>query len=336
MFCVLCVVEFGNGLRCFKPEASPFIVPFPKTLWPLRTVGPGGLVTFDTWRSLLCCLQDRRFIEFCVGALKAHPRLAAALLPSRFGRLRMPCDGLPLGATSHELSKRGWELQKSRNFKAALACHEQATKESDSNEYTWFHRANTEVALNRAKAAKKSFERALSGNIVLEPQAATEAHFQLARIARESGDLLGAEREYVKSIELQPSASGAHVMLGVTLRELERIDEAIAAYETGLTINPSISAAQFNYGQCLILRERRAEAMHTFRLAVKLDPEFAQGYHTLGDEFSAAGRYEEALASYRQMLRSEPQSSLAYYSMGKVPSAVCKCPTCHARCALCA
>lgn len=223
------------------------------------------------------------------------------------------------GATAAQLSKRGWESARDGDLQTSLACHKLATENPDANVFAWFYRGSTEQQLGMDAEAKKSFDISVDakrGPPHLEPAPATEAYFQLGKIARDSGDFAAAERHYLASVRLQPSAPGAHVMLGVTLRDDGRTEEALARYADGLRIQPAIPAAQYNKAQCLLSLGRRVEAIDGFAKAVQIDPSFALAYTALGDELSAQPqhRHDEAIRAYRALAAIEPSSAKAEVS----------------------
>ena len=173
--------------------------------------------------------------------------------------------------------------------------------------------------LGLLQEAEASFGRATTmTSPTLEVDVATEAYFQLGKLARDNGNFAKAVPAYRQSVKLAPTAPGAHIMLGVTLRELERVEESLAAYTTGLAIQPAISAAQYNRAQALLAVGREAEALAGYRVATRLDPAFSLAYEALGDGLvRTGGRDAEASRVLRLAAELQPRSANAYYSLGK-------------------
>ena len=222
------------------------------------------------------------------------------------------------------LSRRGWELTQAGDGVTGLACHEQAAALPTANAFTHYHKGHTELQLGLAPAARRSFEKSVDSSnggipgVTLDKDPATEAHFQLAKLARDDGDLKRAELHYARAIALSPDKPGAHVMLGVTLRDAGRANEALARYSTGLRLQPAIPAAQYNRAQLLLQLDRRAEALAGFEAAVTTDPSFALAYWAIGDELSSVGRHADALRAFKRHVALQPDSAQGYYAMGKV------------------
>ena len=147
----------------------------------------------------------------------------AAALPTPAAPASCLCERLgavaaKAGATSPVASEPPGDAE------AGLACHLAATALPSANAYDWFHRARAEQHVGKDADATTSYERSVMSPRppVLEPQAATEAYFQLGKLWRDQHDLGKASRFYTASIRLSPSSAGAYIMSGVTLRELGR------------------------------------------------------------------------------------------------------------------
>ena len=228
----------------------------------------------------------------------------------------------PSTATTAEgLSKAGFDLHAKGDYRRALACHDAAYEKDRHQLFVNLHRAQTEMSLSMNQRAYDSLERAVEkqrGGRGLPDHLATEAYFNLGKLARDLQRPAAAERHYLKAIELNPSAPGAQIMLGVTLRELGRNEEALEYYTRGLELNPGIAAAQVNRALLLQQLGRHEEALQGFEATVGIDPSFAVAYAGMGDGYQGMGRFDEALKALKVVTRLNPQSSAAYYNLGKV------------------
>lgn len=123
-----------------------------------------------------------------------------------------------------------------------------------------------------------------------------EAHNTLAdRLLYHVHDWEGAEREFLRAIELNPNLSIAHAWYSEHLRAMGRFEEAVAAAERARTLDP-------------------------------LSPAPASA---LGAALSGAGRYDEALPVLQQVIASDPGYPAArfdlanlYWNTGDVAAAV--------------
>jgi tetratricopeptide (TPR) repeat protein len=82
------------------------------------------------------------------------------------------------------------------------------------------------------------------------------AHYTLAYVLNEKGDLDGAEAQYLKAIEIDPRHADAHFNLGVLLNDKGDLAGAEAAYLKAIEIDPHYVAAHFNLG---ILLEKKGD-----------------------------------------------------------------------------
>ena len=233
----------------------------------------------------------------------------------------MPHERCPLASTAdpQALSRKGFELVQAGDAEAGLACHLAATALPSANAYDWFHRARAEQHVGKDADATTSYERSVMSPRppVLEPQAATEAYFQLGKLWRDQHDLGKASRFYTASIRLSPSSAGAYIMSGVTLRELGRVEESIVQYGIGLRLSPAIPAAQYNRAQALKELGRMPEAIDGFATVLALDPAFALAYEAMGDAHLYADRPDDATAAFAHFAALRPTAAAAHYSLGK-------------------
>jgi tetratricopeptide (TPR) repeat protein len=109
-------------------------------------------------------------------------------------------------------------------------------------------------------------------------------------------DFVGAEKDLLRAIELEPNSDLAHDLYAMYLSVRGRFDEAIAESKTALEIDPnSVKYQQFN-GVILYRARRYDESILQFKRVVEVDENFATAYGWLmlayemkGDN---AGAYE--------------------------------------------
>jgi Flp pilus assembly protein TadD len=81
-----------------------------------------------------------------------------------------------------------------------------------------------------------------------------------------------AEKEYRRSIELDPELAEARIGLGIVLHHASRYAEAVAEFDHALRLDEQNAFAHSYRGGCLLQIGRAAEAEEEFRRAVELDP----------------------------------------------------------------
>ena len=168
----------------------------------------------------------------------------------------------------------------------------------------WFYRGTygakfKEVESPARAAALKSIE--------LAKQLA-EAHISLAIVKHYYDcDWTGAEREFRRSLELDPGSLLAHITYGHLLMHLRRHDEAIREGLIAVQLDPLSSATQASLGRFLYRARRYEEAVQRLKRAVELEPRSVGANFRLGDLYAQVGRYDEAIAAFQKIEELAPE-----------------------------
>jgi protein O-mannosyl-transferase len=99
-----------------------------------------------------------------------------------------------------------------------------------------------------------------------------EAHFQLARLAEQSGDATTAERHYAATLRLRPAHAAAHARLGLLLARLQRLEPAATHLREAIRLAPADVDAQANLGNVLLLQGRPRDALACYEEVLRLRP----------------------------------------------------------------
>ncbi len=148
-------------------------------------------------------------------------------------------------------------------------------------------------AFPRAQAAAK---RALE----LNPSSA-EAYTSLAYPTLwHDWNLVDAERQFRKAIELNPRYSTAHLWLANVFTILGRHDDAQAEFEIARRVDPLSMPAMTSRGWLPYYCHRFDEALVHLEKAVELMPDFLMARYWLGLTCSQMGRGAQAVASFER------------------------------------
>ena len=110
----------------------------------------------------------------------------------------------------------------------------------------------------------------------------SEAHVSLGICAHlYDWDWSGAEREFRRSLELNPENGMAHSRYAYLLMAMGRPKEAIREAETGAELNPLSGWSNFMPGFALYVARRFDEAMDALKKALEIDPHFPNAYAIL-------------------------------------------------------
>jgi tetratricopeptide (TPR) repeat protein len=137
-----------------------------------------------------------------------------------------------------------------------------------------------------------------------------EAHASLALALEHEWDFSGAEREFLRALELNPGYATAHQWYGEFLSMMNRMDEALEQYRLAMKLDPLSSVIRMEAALPYHYRGQNDEAIHRLRDSLKIDPSFAVTYGQLGCILSDEGNQEEALREFQQAVK---------YGLGDAP-----------------
>jgi serine/threonine-protein kinase len=152
--------------------------------------------------------------------------------------------------------------------------------------------------MTQAEAFRRA-KRAARQALALEPTLA-EAHTSLANVRKEGyWDWAGAEREFLRGIELNPRYATARQWYSENLmvqgRRAEALAEAVRAYE----LEPSSVVASNNLGLQYLMNRQYPEAIAQLRKAIELDPTHPSPHTNILSAYLMTGRYREAASEIR-------------------------------------
>jgi TolB-like protein/DNA-binding winged helix-turn-helix (wHTH) protein len=146
-----------------------------------------------------------------------------------------------------------------------------------------------EECFRRAKAAAN---RALEINDSL-----AEAHASLALInTYYERDLMGAEREYRRAIDLNPSYATAHHWYSDFLAMRGRADEALREAQQAHELDPLSPIIAATLAERLYFARRYSEAIEQLHKTLEVERDFIPALYLLGMAYEQTGEYREAVA----------------------------------------
>ncbi len=159
--------------------------------------------------------------------------------------------------------------------------------------------------------AREFAEKALSLDASL-----AEAHLVMGRILRNyDWDFAGAEREYKRAIELNPSLAEAHGAKAILLLFNKHFSEAISEAKRSSELDPSSGVAAQQAGVVYLYQGRQEEAIDELNRALKIDPENAFARGNLGLAYVQRGMFDVGIEEMRKVAtikNPSSQSDLAY------------------------
>ena len=129
-----------------------------------------------------------------------------------------------------------------------------------------------------------------------------EPHAALARATFHEWDWAGAEREYRRAIELNPSNAEARIWYAQFLYCMRRFEEAVTHARLAQRLAPGSLFVNTWAGMTYFLAGHVDEAMASWRRALELDPGYADASLVLARSYLARGMYHDAVAVLQKAL----------------------------------
>jgi tetratricopeptide (TPR) repeat protein len=108
----------------------------------------------------------------------------------------------------------------------------------------------------------------------------------------------GAEREFKRAIELNPSYTPAHVWYAHFLAAVGRTDESMAEAKRSLELDP-LSEFTMDFSEWAIYLDRHYDlATEQSQKTLELAPEMPWSHYDFGQIYDATGRHREAIEEY--------------------------------------
>jgi TolB-like protein/Tfp pilus assembly protein PilF len=116
-------------------------------------------------------------------------------------------------------------------------------------------------------------------------------------------DWRAAEREFRRTVELNPSDPNGHIFLGHLCSNLRRHEESLSEIRAALRLDRLSLMTNTQEGQFLYHAGRYDEAVVAVRRALELAPNFWIAHQTLGRILGMLNRAEDALAEFARSYR---------------------------------
>lgn len=156
-----------------------------------------------------------------------------------------------------------------------------------------------------ALAGKEGFPKARTAAIKaleLDGELA-EAHSALGTVKHfYDWDWSGAEREFKRAIEINPSYSDAHQMYSYYLSAMGRFDEALAEMRRAQELEPLSLVKIIGIGEIYYFQRQYDQAIGQYQKALEMDPNSGVTHWAIGNVYLHKGMYDEAIAEYQKAI----------------------------------
>jgi tetratricopeptide (TPR) repeat protein len=142
-----------------------------------------------------------------------------------------------------------------------------------------------------------------------------EPHVSLASIYHNEWNWQGAEREFKRAIELNPSYATAHHWYSIYLATAGRFDEAVREANKAAELDPLSLIISASLGDRLNEARRYEDAASQCRKTLDMDPNFGLGYLCIGISYVNEGHFEKGIPELQKGIELLPGSP---YFMGQL------------------
>jgi serine/threonine protein kinase/TolB-like protein/Flp pilus assembly protein TadD len=130
-----------------------------------------------------------------------------------------------------------------------------------------------------------------------------EAHLALGRIEFDEWDWAGADREFRRGMELNPTGTYARLLYANYLTMMGRFRESIDIGRKTIELDPLSPAAYNELAFALQNAGRGVEALGQYQKGLELDPSFLQSHGLLADIYLQQGMPDKALRHVQEAVR---------------------------------
>lgn len=137
-----------------------------------------------------------------------------------------------------------------------------------------------------------------------------EAHNALGRVAQQDWDWTGAEREFRRAIELNPSYPEALINYTMFLYAMLRFEEAVVEAGRAQRVDPASPRVNTWAGAAYYFGGRVEDAMASWQKALELDPSYMDASLVLARTHVTEGRYQHAIAELQKAISLNQKQTL--------------------------
>lgn len=221
--------------------------------------------------------------------------------------------GRPVNAASYEAYLKGryhWNKASGTALLQARAYFEEAIDRDPGFAHAYVGLANTYAWAYRwdapsLPAPRDAFPRAKAAALKAIALDATlaEAHASLAYIKEAyDWDWEGAERDYRRAIELNPSYPNVRHWYALYLTIPRRFAEAFAHMKRAEELDPLSRAVRRGKGWLYLWSGEYDRAIEQWRMTLELDADFPQAHYALAIAYAQKGMYDDAINSHRKAI----------------------------------
>jgi TolB-like protein/DNA-binding winged helix-turn-helix (wHTH) protein len=197
-----------------------------------------------------------------------------------------------------------WAMRTDESLKKAMEYFDRAIQEDPDDARSYAGLAQSYIVLpmlttvSQAEAYPKA--RDAAGKAVTLDDSLAEAHLSIAEVKLyQDWDFAGAEKEFKKTLALNPNYSTGHQWYGEFLSLMARHQEAIRELQAALALDPLSAIVHLQYGNTLEEARQYDRALDQYHEALKIDPKFSPPFDAIHWTYRRQGKFIESIPPMR-------------------------------------
>jgi serine/threonine protein kinase/tetratricopeptide (TPR) repeat protein len=131
-------------------------------------------------------------------------------------------------------------------------------------------------------------------------------------------DWVAAEKEFQRSLALNPSYAEGHRMYSLYLSALGRAEDAIGEIQIAQRLDPLSLTTSVTVGWISYYARQYDRAMQQCRSVLELDPNWSSAHECLGDIYTVKGNFPQAIAECRQAATGSGDDPVRLAGLGRI------------------
>jgi TolB-like protein/DNA-binding winged helix-turn-helix (wHTH) protein/Tfp pilus assembly protein PilF len=203
-----------------------------------------------------------------------------------------------------------WALRTDESLKKAVEYFNRAIQEDPNDARSYAGLAQCYIVLPiltnfpQVEAFPKARDAAAKA-LALDDSLA-EAHLAIAEVRLyQDWDFAGAEREFKKTLDLNPNYSTGHQWYGEFLSLMARHKEAIRELQAAAALDPLSAVVHLQYGNTLHQARQYDRALDQYHEALKIDPNFSPPFDAIHWTYRRQGKFMESIPPMRMAVERQ-------------------------------
>ncbi len=204
----------------------------------------------------------------------------------------------------------GVKFYSSGNYRAAATALQASVQLNPRFARGYVELGSSYLALKNYRKAEQAFIKARS----LQDESCASCGLGMTYFELQRYD--DAEKEFKRSINLNPNDVCPHYQAGRMYYELGKYQEAITTFKRVVSLAPSYGAYMYIGNAHMYAREFEA-SVAAYKQAILLSPRDATAHRQLGIAYDYLTRYDEAVGEYKQAVLLGPEDAEAHYNLAR-------------------